>query len=102
MRAPAKLTTVMSTKGQVILPKAIRQGRNWPPGTKLTVEETPDGVLLRQEPLIKPTTVDQVFGMLKYDGPPVSIEEMNRRMMMAIAEDDARIMRDDRENRDRD
>ena len=102
MRAPAKLTTVMSTKGQVILPKAIRQGRNWPPGTKLVVEETPDGVLLRQEPLIKPTTVDQVFGMLKYDGPPVSIEEMNRRMMMAIAEDDARIMRDDRENRDRD
>ena len=102
MRAPAKLTTVMSTKGQVILPKAIRQGRNWPPGTKLVVEETPDGVLLRQEPLIKPTTVDQVFGMLKYEGPPVSIEERNRRMMMAIAEDDARIMRDDRENRDRD
>ena len=102
MRAPVKLSTVVSTKGQVILPKAIRQGRNWPPGTKLTVEETPDGVLLRQEPLIKPTTVDQVFGMLKYDGPPVTTEEMNRRMMMAIAEDDARIMRDDRENRDRD
>ena len=76
MRAPAKLSTVVSTKGQVILPKAVREGRNWPPGTKLVVEETPDGVLLRQEPLIKPSAMDEVFGMLKYDGPPVSIEEM--------------------------
>ena len=102
MRAPAKLSTVVSTKGQVILPKAIRQGRNWPPGTKLTVEETPDGVLLRKEPPIKPTTVDEVFGMLKYDGPPVSIEEMNARMMQSVAEDDARIMRDYRADLDRD
>ena len=102
MRAPAKLSTVVSTKGQVILPKAIRLGRNWPPGTKLVVEETPDGVLLRQEPQIKPTTVDQVFGMLKYDGPPVSIEEMNTGLLRAVAEDDARIMRDYRADRDRD
>ena len=86
MRAPAKLTTVMSTKGQVILPKAIRHARNWPPGTKLVVEETPDGVLLRQEPRIKPTTVDQVFGMLKYNGPPVSIEDVK----VTMTEDERR------------
>ena len=86
MRAPAKLTTVLSTKGQVILPKAIRQGRNWPPGTKLTVEETPDGVLLRPEPLFEPTTVDQVFGMLKRDGPPISIEDMK----VTLSEDERR------------
>ena len=86
MRAPAKLTTVMSTKGQVILPKAIRHARNWPPGTKLVVEETPDGVLLRQEPRIKPTTVDQVFGMLKYNSPPVSIEDMK----VTMTEDERR------------
>ena len=102
MRAPAKLSTVVSTKGQDVLPRAIRQGRNWPPGTKLVVEETSEGVLLRQEPVIKPTTVDEVFGMLKYDGPPVSIEEMNARMMQSVAEDDARIMRDYRADLDRD
>ncbi|WP_398473141.1 AbrB/MazE/SpoVT family DNA-binding domain-containing protein, partial [Tardiphaga sp.] len=35
---PANLTTLVSTKGQVILPKAIRDQRNWSPGTRLTVE----------------------------------------------------------------
>ena len=39
-----KLTTTVSIKGQIILPKAIRQRRNWAPGTRLVVEETPNGV----------------------------------------------------------
>jgi AbrB family looped-hinge helix DNA binding protein len=69
--------TVVSTKGQVILPKAIRDKRRWPPGTRLTVEDTPEGVLLKPEPLFPQASVDEVFGMLKYNGPPVSIEEMH-------------------------
>lgn len=75
--AREKLTTIVSTKGQVILPKAIRDHRHWPAGTKLTVEETPDGVLLRSAPLFPPTTVDKVFGSLDYKGPTLSIEEMD-------------------------
>ena len=47
MSAAEKPTTVVSTKGQVILPKAIRQQRRWEAGTRLVVEDTPDGVLLR-------------------------------------------------------
>ena len=40
--APAK--TRVSAKGQVVLPKAVRERRNWPAGTELKVEETPEGV----------------------------------------------------------
>lgn len=72
-----RLTTTVSTKGQVILPKAIRDQRQWPTGTKLVVRDTPEGVLLSPEAIFPPTSVDEVFGMLKYDGPPVSIEEMD-------------------------
>ena len=72
-----RLTTTVSTKGQVILPKAIRDQRGWPSGTKLVVRDTPEGVLLSPEAIFPPTSVDAVFGMLKYDGPPVSIEEMD-------------------------
>ena len=72
-----KIGTVVSSKGQVILPKAIRDKRRWAPGTRLTVEDTPDGVLLRASPPFPPTTIDEVCGMLKYDGPALTIEEMD-------------------------
>jgi AbrB family looped-hinge helix DNA binding protein len=73
----AKLTTVLSTKGQVILPKAIRSSRNWVEGTRLTVEDTPDGVLLRPAPLFARTRPSDVYGMLQAKGRARSLEEMD-------------------------
>ena len=77
MAKPDRITTTVSPKGQVILPKAIRDRRSWKPGARLIVKETPEGVLLTEERQFRRTTVDEVFGMLKYDGPPVSIEDMD-------------------------
>lgn len=77
MATPEKTTTTVSTKGQVILPQAIRRKRNWNAGTKLIVEDTPDGVLLKAAPLFAPTRPEDVFGCLKYDGPAKTIEEMD-------------------------
>jgi AbrB family looped-hinge helix DNA binding protein len=57
-------TTVLSTKGQVILPKAIRDEKNWAPGARLVVESTPEGVLLRPERLFPPTKFEEVRGCL--------------------------------------
>lgn len=85
-----KQTTVVSTKGQVILPKAVRDQRGWKPGTKLTVEQTPDGVLLRPEPLFPPTTNEEVYGCLKWDGPPISLEEMDAAIAEEVRERHAR------------
>ena len=76
MPKPGRLTTKVSTKGQVILPKAIRQQRRWEPGTRLTVEDTPDGVLLKAAPLFAPTRPEDVFGSLPFKGPPKTLEEM--------------------------
>ncbi|HEX4742847.1 MAG TPA: AbrB/MazE/SpoVT family DNA-binding domain-containing protein [Caulobacteraceae bacterium] len=70
-------TTVVSTKGQVILPKAVRESRGWGPGVRLQVIETEDGVLLRQAPAFVATKLDQVFGLLKRDQPALTIEEMD-------------------------
>jgi len=72
-----KLTTTMSTKGQVILPKAIRQRRRWASGTRLVVEDTAEGVLLRAASLFPETRPDEVFASLPHRGAPKSIEEMN-------------------------
>lgn len=72
-----QLTTVVSTKGQVILPKAVRQRRHWEPGTRLVVEETPDGVLLRRARVFPETRPEDVAGSLRYEGSPKTIEEMD-------------------------
>ena len=76
MAAPEKLRTTVSTKGQVILPKAIRRRRNWQPGTRLVVEDTPDGVLLKAASVFSPTRPEDVAGMLAYRGRPKTPEEM--------------------------
>lgn len=76
MAAPEKLTTTVSTKGQVILPKEIRRQRHWDAGTRLVVEDTPEGVLLKPVPLFAETRPEDVFASLPYRGAPKSIEEM--------------------------
>lgn len=79
-----EITTTVSTKGQVVLPAAVRKRHGWDAGTKLLVEETPQGVLLKgNSPFGPPTRPEDVFGCAKYKGPPVSIEDMDK----AIDED---------------
>jgi AbrB family looped-hinge helix DNA binding protein len=58
-------TTRLSTKGQVIVPKRIRDSQAWPPGTELTVEETGDGILLRPAGRLPLTELKEVAGCLK-------------------------------------
>ena len=77
MPAPEQLTTTVSTKGQVILPKPIRRTLGWDAGTRLAVENTPGGVLLKPVPAFAETRPDEVFGCLVTTGPPRSVEEMN-------------------------
>lgn len=74
--ADRSITTV-STKGQVILPKAIRERREWSAGTQLVVEDTPEGVILKPARVFPETRIEDVFGSAPYRGKPKSIEDMN-------------------------
>jgi AbrB family looped-hinge helix DNA binding protein len=76
MTKAERLMTVVSTKGQVILPKSIRQHRHWDPGTRLVVEETPEGVLLKAAPLFATARPEDVYGSLPYQGTPKTLEDM--------------------------
>jgi AbrB family looped-hinge helix DNA binding protein len=72
-----QLKTRLSTKGQVILPKAVRDRHGWTAGTELQIVDGPDGVTLRPARPFPPTRPEDVRGILKYDGPPISIEDMD-------------------------
>lgn len=81
MPVPQRLTTTVSTKGQVILPKAIRRALRWEAGTRLVVESTPQGVLLKPAPVFAETRPEEVFGLLACDGAPKSLTEMETGVM---------------------
>jgi AbrB family looped-hinge helix DNA binding protein len=77
MAEAASLKTKVSTKGQVVLPKAIRDKRGFGPGAELIVEERPEGVLLRPAPKAGATRYEDVRGSLGPVDRVVSIEEMH-------------------------
>ena len=76
MQVFGTLTTTVSTKGQVILPKAIRRALRWEAGTRLTIESTPDGVLLKPLPAFPESRSEDVYGCLASSGAPKSLAEM--------------------------
>ena len=84
------MTTTVSSKGQVMLPKAVRQRRNWHAGRRLIVEDTPDGVLLRAAPVFAPTRLVDVAGILAYRGPPKTLEEMDAAVSAEVLQRHAR------------
>lgn len=81
-------TTKLSSKGQVIIPKNVRDAKGWRAGDELVVEERADGVLLRRKSVFKAASLDEVAGCLKryYDGPPRTIEEMEAGIDSALRE----------------
>ena len=81
--ARSPLTTTLSTKGRVTLPAAIHRPRAWRAGTRLEIEDTADGVVLRLAPIFPRTEPGEVFGCLPHAGPPVSLEEMD----LAVADE---------------
>jgi AbrB family looped-hinge helix DNA binding protein len=82
--------TTLSTKGQVILPKAIRENHNWDAGTRLIVEDTADGVLLKAAPVFPPTKPEDVFCSLRWNGQPKTLEEMDAAIAAEVKERHAR------------
>lgn len=69
--------TTLSSKGQVILPRAVREARRLKPGARFAVEDTAEGILLRPLKPFAPTRFEDVRGCLRYRGKPKSIAEMN-------------------------
>lgn len=83
-------TTKLSTKGQVILPKTIRDAHRWNPGTEFLVQEVHDGVLLRPVKLFPPARFEEVAGCLHYTGRPKTVEQMHRAIAKEVKRRHAR------------
>ena len=69
-------TTRLSSRGQVVLPKRVRDKNQWDPGQEFEVVQTEEGVLLRPRSPFPETTFEAVCGRTGYDGPPVPTDRL--------------------------
>src|SRR5882672_209270 len=70
-------STRVSAKGQVVIPKAIRDASGWHTGLELVVEVTEDGVILRPKTLTRARAAEELLGCTEYQGPRRSLAEMD-------------------------
>ncbi len=77
-------TTILSSKGQLIIPKTVRSRHHWQAGTVFVVEETEDGLLLRPQKPFPTTRVEDGLGCAGYQGPPKTLEEMREGIDAAL------------------
>lgn len=56
---------------------SIRDQLQWEAGTRLTVENTPEGVLLKSTPVFAASSIDALFGSMRHEGPALTIDDMN-------------------------
>jgi AbrB family looped-hinge helix DNA binding protein len=79
-------TTRLSSKGQIIIPKWLRERHNWQTGMEFLIVDAGDGIFLKPQRPFAPTTVAEVGGMLAYNGPGKTVEEMDEAIAQGIAE----------------
>ena len=75
------LESKVTSKGQTTIPKKVRDEMSIKPGD--TLRYVVDGNVLLVFP-VRP--VSELFGSLKYDGPPKTLEEMEQGITEAVTE----------------
>jgi antitoxin PrlF len=67
--------TAVTSKGQITIPIEVRRKHGIRTGDRLDFTENEKGELVLRQ---KRRSIMDLIGILKRDGPPVSIEEMNK------------------------
>lgn len=69
-------TVLISTKGQIVLPVAVRRALGLVPGMRVDVKVEGKKALITPAPAKKAVSLQEIQSLLKYDGPVVPIRAM--------------------------
>ena len=81
--------TKLSAKGQVVIPKDVRDRLHWNADTWLEVVENRDGISLkaaRRKNPFPPTTIEDLRAIPAWEGEPKSVEEISSLSAAALRE----------------
>jgi AbrB family looped-hinge helix DNA binding protein len=69
-------TVLISTKGQIVLPVAVRKALGLKPGMRVSVKLDGKKALITPAPAKKTVSLQELQSLLKYEGPAVPIDAM--------------------------
>jgi AbrB family looped-hinge helix DNA binding protein len=69
-------TITLSSKGQIVIPKEIRDELHWDAGTQITLVSSAAGVTLKTAHKKSGRRFADLIGMLKHQGRPLAIDEL--------------------------
>jgi AbrB family looped-hinge helix DNA binding protein len=72
------ITTTLSAKGQIVIPKSLRESHRWLPGTRFIVEEITSGILLKPNRTFPLTSPEDGLGCTGYKGPVIDVQDMEQ------------------------
>ena len=73
----------VTSKGQVTIPQAVRERLNIVTGTRVEFVERADGGV---EFIARSGSIKDLAGIVKWDGPPVTVEQMDEAIADAAVE----------------
>ena len=79
-------TTILSSKGQVIIPKPLRNALHWETGQRLEVTDVDGGILLKPAEPFPVTTLADVAASLPYRGPAKTLADMEEAIRQGAEE----------------
>jgi len=70
------METTLSSKGQIVIPRHIRQIHGWKPGVRFSIYDSGDEIVLKPATTRKTTVLEDVIGCAGYSGPAKSLADM--------------------------
>ena len=67
---------LISTKGQIVLPVAVRKALGLTPGMRVNVKVNGKSAQITPAPSKKTVSLKEIQSLLKYDGPEVAVSDM--------------------------
>lgn len=67
---------LVSTKGQIVLPVAVRKALGLKPGMRVHIRVEGKGARITPAPIKQTVTLEEIQALLKYSGTKVPVEDM--------------------------
>ena len=67
---------LISTKGQIVLPVAVRKALGLKPGMRVNVKVNGKSAQITPAPSKKTVSLKEIQSLLKYDGPAIAVSDM--------------------------